>query len=122
VLCFLTGREIDSAHMNPDETARKPLGRPRGVPDADRQAFLTDASMEVTSLAVQIHGGHGFIRETGVEQLMRDARITPIYEGTNGIQALDLLGRKVFGTGGKSVQMMAARIKERSTSSGRCPR
>ena len=68
--------------------------------------------MEVTSLAVQIHGGHGFIRETGVEQLMRDARITPIYEGTNGVQALDLLGRKVFGTGGKSQQMIAARMVE----------
>ena len=61
---------------------------------------------------MQIHGGHGFIRETGVEQLMRDARITPIYEGTNGIQALDLLGRKVFGTGGKSVQLMTERIRE----------
>ena len=77
--------------------------------------------MEVTSLAVQIHGGHGFIRETGVEQLMRDARITPIYEGTNGIQALDLLGRKVFGTGGKSVQMMVARIKEAIDKYGALP-
>jgi len=76
------------------------------------KGFLTEAAMEVTSLAVQIHGGHGFIRQTGVEQLMRDARITPIYEGTNGVQALDLLGRKVFGTGGKSQQMIAARIAD----------
>ena len=112
VLCFLTGREIDSAHLNPDPEARKRSSDLIAFLTPIVKAFLTDASMEVTSLAVQIHGGHGFIRETGVEQLMRDARITPIYEGTNGIQALDLLGRKVFGTGGKSVQMMVARIKE----------
>jgi hypothetical protein len=112
VLCFLTGREIDSAHLNPDTEARKRSHDLIAFLTPIVKAFLTDASMEVTSLAVQIHGGHGFIRETGVEQLMRDARITPIYEGTNGIQALDLLGRKVFGTGGKSVQMMVARIKE----------
>jgi hypothetical protein len=112
VLCFLTGREIDSAHLNPDSEARKRSSDLIAFLTPIVKAFLTDASMEVTSLAVQIHGGHGFIRETGVEQLMRDARITPIYEGTNGIQALDLLGRKVFGTGGKSVQMMVARIKE----------
>jgi hypothetical protein len=98
--------------MNPDEEARKRSADLVAFLTPIVKAFLTDASMEVTSLAVQIHGGHGFIRETGVEQLMRDARITPIYEGTNGIQALDLLGRKVFGTGGKSVQMMAGRIKD----------
>jgi hypothetical protein len=61
---------------------------------------------------VQIHGGHGYIRETGVEQLLRDARITPIYEGTNGIQAMDLLGRKVLGTGGKSQQAVAALFRK----------
>jgi len=112
VLCFLTGREIDSSHMNPDEEARKRSSDLVAFLTPIVKAFLTDASMEVTSLAVQIHGGHGFIRETGVEQLMRDARITPIYEGTNGIQALDLLGRKVFGTRGKSQQMMVGRVRE----------
>ena len=59
------------------------------------KAFLTDMAFEVTNLAVQIHGGSGFITETGVEQYVRDARITQIYEGTNGIQALDLIGRKL---------------------------
>jgi hypothetical protein len=121
VLCFLTGREIDSAHMNPDETARRRSEDLIAFLTPIVKAFLTDASMEVTSLAVQVHGGHGFIRETGVEQLMRDARITPIYEGTNGIQALDLLGRKVFGTGGKSVQMMSTRIKEAIDKFGALP-
>jgi len=121
VLCFLTGREIDSSHMNTDEAARKRSNDLVAFLTPIVKAFLTDASMEVTSLAVQIHGGAGFIRETGVEQLMRDARITPIYEGTNGIQALDLLGRKVFGTGGKSVQMMVERIREAITKFGPLP-
>jgi alkylation response protein AidB-like acyl-CoA dehydrogenase len=121
VLCFLTGREIDSLHLNTDEAARKRSNDLVAFLTPIVKAFLTDASMEVTSLAVQIHGGAGFIRETGVEQLMRDARITPIYEGTNGIQSLDLLGRKVFGTGGKSVQMMVERIREAITKFGPLP-
>jgi alkylation response protein AidB-like acyl-CoA dehydrogenase len=59
------------------------------------KAFLTDYGFEVTNMGLQIHGGHGYIRETGVEQYVRDARITQIYEGANGIQALDLVGRKM---------------------------
>ncbi|CAD5106603.1 acyl-CoA dehydrogenase C-terminal domain-containing protein [Zestomonas carbonaria] len=65
------------------------------------KAFMTDTGLEVTNLGMQIFGGHGFIREWGMEQLVRDCRIAPIYEGTNGIQALDLLGRKVLGSQGK---------------------
>src|SRR5690606_15132108 len=55
------------------------------------KSFATDAGVEVASLGVQVHGGMGFIEETGAAQLLRDARITPIYEGTNGIQAIDLV-------------------------------
>ena len=58
------------------------------------KSFATDKSMEITNHALQIYGGHGYITDHGMEQLVRDARITPIYEGTNGIQALDLIGRK----------------------------
>ena len=58
------------------------------------KSFATDKSMEITNQALQIYGGHGYITDHGMEQLVRDARITPIYEGTNGIQALDLIGRK----------------------------
>jgi alkylation response protein AidB-like acyl-CoA dehydrogenase len=112
LLAFLTGRELDSAELNPDPEARRRAEELVAFLTPIVKAFLTDAAVEVASLAVQVHGGHGFIRETGVEQLLRDARITPIYEGTNGIQALDLLGRKVFGTGGRSQQAMAARIRE----------
>jgi len=74
------------------------------------KSLLTDTAMETTSLAVQVHGGSGFIRETGTEQYLRDAKIACIYEGTNGIQALDLLGRKVLHTGGASVKLVAAEI------------
>ena len=59
------------------------------------KAFSTDQAVEIASLGVQVHGGMGFIEETGAAQLLRDARIAPIYEGTNGIQALDLAGRKL---------------------------
>ncbi len=74
------------------------------------KSLLTDTAMETTSLAVQVHGGAGFIRETGAEQFLRDAKISCIYEGTNGIQALDFLGRKVLGNGGASVKLLAAEI------------
>jgi alkylation response protein AidB-like acyl-CoA dehydrogenase len=121
VLSFLTGREMDSAELNPDVEARRRSSELIAFLTPIVKAFLTDAAVEVASLAVQIHGGHGFIRETGVEQLMRDARITPIYEGTNGIQALDLLGRKVFGTGGKSQQAMAKRLRESIATFGAVP-
>lgn len=65
------------------------------------KAFMTDMGLEVTSLGVQVYGGHGFIREWGMEQLMRDVRIAQLYEGTNGIQALDLIGRKLTRDGGE---------------------
>ncbi len=64
------------------------------------KAYMTDMGLETTSLGVQVFGGHGFIREWGMEQLMRDVRIAMLYEGTNGIQALDLIGRKLTRDGG----------------------
>ncbi len=67
------------------------------------KGFCTETGLESASYAIQIHGGHGYIQETGAEQLYRDGRIATIYEGTTGIQALDLLGRKVLGTQGKSL-------------------
>ncbi len=65
------------------------------------KAFCTETGFEVTNLGLQVFGGHGYIRENGMEQLVRDARIAMLYEGTTGIQSLDLLGRKVMGSGGK---------------------
>ncbi|WP_100638624.1 acyl-CoA dehydrogenase C-terminal domain-containing protein [Marinobacter salexigens] len=71
------------------------------------KAFLTDRGLDACILGQQVFGGHGFIREWGQEQLVRDCRITQIYEGTNGIQALDLMGRKVVGSQGKLYELFA---------------
>ncbi|MBK1873439.1 MULTISPECIES: acyl-CoA dehydrogenase C-terminal domain-containing protein [Marinobacter] len=83
------------------------------------KAFLTDRGLEACILGQQVFGGHGFIREWGQEQLVRDCRITQIYEGTNGIQALDLMGRKVVGSQGKLYELfaedVAAFIEENSS-------
>ena len=67
------------------------------------KGWCTEVSMEITSLGVQVHGGMGFVEETGAAQHMRDARILPIYEGTNGIQALDFIGRKCLRDGGEGL-------------------
>ena len=75
------------------------------------KAWSTDVGCEVASLGVQVHGGMGFIEETGAAQYYRDARITPIYEGTNGIQAMDLVGRKLSMDGGESAKALIAEMK-----------
>lgn len=74
------------------------------------KAFLTEVAFECTNEGVQIFGGHGFIKEWGMEQLVRDARITRLYEGTTGIQALDLLGRKVLMSQGESLKVLTKEI------------
>ena len=74
------------------------------------KAYLTDRALDTTVAGQQIFGGHGYIREWGQEQLVRDARITQIYEGTNGIQALDLVGRKVVANGGKLYELFASEV------------
>ena len=76
------------------------------------KAWSTEVSQEVTSLGVQVHGGMGFIEETGAAQLMRDARITTIYEGTTGIQANDLIGRKVLRDQGKALFKLLDEVDE----------
>jgi alkylation response protein AidB-like acyl-CoA dehydrogenase len=75
------------------------------------KAYGTDVGVEVTSLCVQVHGGMGYIEETGVAQHYRDARISPIYEGTNGIQAADLVGRKLGLEGGSVLERLIGEIK-----------
>ena len=76
------------------------------------KSFATDKSMEITNQALQIYGGHGYITDHGMEQLVRDARITPIYEGTNGIQALDLMFRKLPLDGGQAMQRLLSEVNE----------
>lgn len=76
------------------------------------KAFMTEAGFEAANHGVQVFGGHGFIREWGMEQIVRDSRISTLYEGTTGIQSLDLLGRKVLGSGGKLLLGFTAMIDE----------
>ncbi len=75
------------------------------------KAYGTDVGCQVADLGVQVHGGMGFVEETGAAQYMRDARIAPIYEGTNGIQAADLVGRKLAGDGGAGLASLIADIR-----------
>ena len=77
------------------------------------KAHATDLGCEVASLGIQVHGGMGYVEETGAARFLRDARITPIYEGTNGIQAADLVGRKLaLGVGGERGGAFAALIAD----------
>ncbi|MCK8666848.1 acyl-CoA dehydrogenase C-terminal domain-containing protein [Pseudomonas azerbaijanoccidens] len=100
-LTYFTAQLLDVAHLSADEAARQDAEDLLAFLTPICKAFMTDTGLEVTNHGMQVFGGHGFIREWGMEQLVRDCRIAPIYEGTNGIQALDLLGRKVLGSQGK---------------------
>ena len=80
------------------------------------KAFLTDKGLEGTVLGQQVFGGHGYVREWGMEQLVRDVRISQIYEGTNGIQALDLMGRKIAANGGQNLALLIAEMRDFSPS------
>ena len=75
------------------------------------KGWCTEVGVELTSLGVQVHGGMGFVEETGAAQYLRDVRITPIYEGTNGIQAADLLNRKLARDGGAAMEEMQGEIR-----------
>jgi acyl-CoA dehydrogenase len=103
-ICLVTARETDVARRakNPAERAAAQHRVALLTPVA--KAFSTDIGCEVASIGVQVHGGMGFIEETGAAQIYRDARILPIYEGTNGIQAIDLVTRKLPLEGGKVIE------------------
>jgi hypothetical protein len=94
-LTYVTAESLDLAGRHPDAAVRAAREELADLLTPITKGWGTDVGVELTSLAVQIHGGMGYIEETGVAQHYRDARIAPIYEGTNGIQALDLVGRKL---------------------------
>ncbi|MBM7063187.1 acyl-CoA dehydrogenase C-terminal domain-containing protein [Pseudomonas sp. UL073] len=108
MLAAYCARQLDLEHGHPDAAARKAAGKRAALLIPIVKAFFTDMGQEVASLGVQLYGGHGFIREWGMEQLMRDSRITQLYEGTNGIQALDLIRRKLLGDGGAELSALQA--------------
>jgi len=110
-LGYYTAAGIDGALKHPDkETARKTQDRVDLLFPIVKARF-TDLGNEIASIGVQVHGGMGFIEETGAAQHLRDARILPIYEGTNGIQARDLVGRKVTKDGGETMLGLVAEMR-----------
>lgn len=94
-ICYATARELDLAKRATEPLDRESAATRAALLTPVAKAFATDAACEVASLGVQVHGGFGFIEESGAAQFYRDARILPIYEGTNGIQAVDLVTRKL---------------------------
>jgi len=111
-LIYLNGECLDKAHHHPDADVREQNMGMAELLTPLSKAWSTDLGVELASTAVQIHGGMGFVEETGVGQYYRDARILPIYEGTNGIQALDLVGRKLGLQGGAPVKQLFSDIDQ----------
>jgi alkylation response protein AidB-like acyl-CoA dehydrogenase len=94
-LAFWVGRELDVEARHPNEKTRAEAADLVALMTPIIKSFLTDTAFDVTNIGMQIYGGHGYVHDNGMEQFVRDARITQIYEGANGIQALDLVGRKM---------------------------
>jgi acyl-CoA dehydrogenase len=93
----------DVAHRSGDDAERQPPTTTLGLMTPDLKGVLTDKGFEHAVMAQQVYGGHGYIEEWGMSQFVRDARIAMIYEGANGVQALDLVGRKLGRNGGRAV-------------------
>ncbi|MES2868688.1 MAG: acyl-CoA dehydrogenase C-terminal domain-containing protein [Pseudomonadota bacterium] len=104
--------QLDTAKYSEDAPTRERAQALVSLLTPLAKAFLTDRGLEVTLHGQMVFGGHGYIREWGQEQLVRDVRITQIYEGTNGIQALDLAGRKTVGSGGALYRLFADEVRQ----------
>ncbi len=110
-MLYDTAAATDRAQHAPDEETRRIAADRQALLTPVVKAWCTDLGVELTSLALQVHGGAGYIEETGAAQHYRDARIAPIYEGTNGIQGVDLVTRKVPMDGGGVVRSYLAEIE-----------
>lgn len=111
-ICYANAVAYDLARIAPDEEKRKEAKALEELLTPISKGWSTDRANDVTSLGVQVHGGMGYIEETGAAQHMRDARIAAIYEGTNGIQAMDLVGRKLQGDGGAAAKAFIANVHD----------
>ena len=122
-ICYATGIAIDRSMRAKTEAERKRAHERASLLTPVAKAFSTDIGSEVASLGIQVHGGMGYVEETGAAQHYRDARIAAIYEGTNGIQALDLVTRKVTLEGGKTVDNYIEELRRivRSVQSSNAP-
>ncbi|MFS8049302.1 acyl-CoA dehydrogenase [Rhizobium sp. BR 314] len=108
-ICYACAEAIDMSHRDPQKAKHWQERAALLTPVA--KSFSTDAGVDVASLGIQVHGGMGFIEETGAARLLRDARIAPIYEGTNGIQAIDLVTRKLTIANGDHMRGFIAELR-----------
>jgi hypothetical protein len=111
-ICYATAVTLDRAERESDETQRAAAHGHASLLTPVAKAFSADIANEVASLGIQVHGGMGYIEETGVAQYYRDARISAIYEGTNGIQAIDLVSRKLPLDDGAVVKSYIGELKK----------
>jgi len=112
MLSMWVARALDAERHSPDAEVRQRAEDMTALMTPVVKALLTDLGHEAAHLAMQTYGGHGYIREHGVEQYARDARIAMIYEGTNGVQALDLVGRKLPAHGGRYLRSVFHPVAE----------
>ncbi|MGD9743493.1 MAG: acyl-CoA dehydrogenase [Dongiaceae bacterium] len=110
-IIYFTAATLDRAKHDPDPERRKSEQSLAELMTPIAKAWCTDRGVEVASLGIQVHGGVGFIESTGAAQHLRDSRIAPIYEGTNGIQAMDLVARKLIRDRGVTMRDLSARIE-----------
>jgi len=110
-LAYWTGLKLDISQRHPDEQVRQEADDLVALLTPIVKAYLTDMGTEIGNECMQVYGGHGYIAEWGMEQYVRDGRINMIYEGTNTIQSLDLLGRKVLGDGGAKLMKFGKMVR-----------
>jgi len=110
-VAYVTGAGLDVHHRHPDEQQRERAMARVDLMTPVIKGWCTEMSQELTSLGVQVHGGMGYVEETGAAQFFRDARITTIYEGTTGIQALDFVGRKIIRDSGKGIAELIGEMR-----------
>ena len=110
-LAYVVAGMLDTAHRHPDEGTRARAQAAADLLIPVVKGWSTESAIDIASIGLQIHGGMGYIEETGAAQHLRDARITTIYEGTTGIQAMDLIGRKILRDDGRAMRTLIADIE-----------
>ncbi|MGH8461086.1 MAG: acyl-CoA dehydrogenase family protein [Stenotrophobium sp.] len=111
VLAYETAMYVDKTNHHPDAAVREEAQDWVDLNTPLVKSFCTDSAVDLGSLAIQVYGGHGYVKEHGVEQIARDAKILCLYEGTNGIQAMDLVRRKLMMNGGRLPQRFFAKVR-----------
>ena len=111
-LAFWLSQQVDVSLNHSNENVRKEADEMVSLMTPVVKSFFSDMGMEITNEAIQIFGGYGYTRDQGIEQLYRDNRITPIYEGTNSVQAIDLVFRKLVNKNGNIIDKYISLIKK----------